>query len=94
MLLSRHGRLEVRWPVTADVDLDTLGTPRVHLAGAWQEATLDGTDVVLIVAGPDAPDPDLAPDGVTLPVGVHTPLVRFDDTPEVLVTPTGVIIVA
>lgn len=94
MLLSRYGRKEVRWTVTTDVeDLESLGTPRVQLADEWYDATLDGSDVMLIVAGEDAPDPGLAPDAAVLPVGMYAPLVRFDDNPEVLVEDAGVIVV-
>lgn len=93
MLLSRFGRVEVKWTVTGDVDLESLGTPQVRAAGAWHDAALSGSDVTVLFAGPDAPDGDLAPDAVVLPVGVHAPLVLFADNPEVVVSDPGVIIV-
>lgn len=98
MILHRAARVDVRWPVTADVPLDTLGDPQVWLAGAWHPATVaaepDATSghVVLLIAGPEAPDDDT--DAVTLDYGMHVPAVRFDDDPEVLVETSSPIVVA
>lgn len=88
MRLDRAAREYVRWPFTSDAD-PPLTAADVWLAGAWHPATVAASEVVLLLAGPDADDED----AVVLPLGGHVPRIRFPDNPEVLVEPGGFIVV-
>lgn len=87
MTLDRAARVYVHWPFTADV---VLTQASVHLAGAWHDAVVTGSEVVLLVAGPDAADNPA--DTAVLPLGVHWARIRFPDNPEIIVAGGGPIV--
>lgn len=95
MLLDRVARVWAEWEITSTLPEDVT-TAQVWLDGAWRTAELltSPARVRVLIAGPDAPDVDLAPDAVVLPLGVHAPRVRIADVPEEPATAAGVIIVA
>lgn len=94
MKLHRSERKYVYWPFKAD---EALATAEVYLEGSWREGTIVGVypaeqSVRLLVAGPDATS---NPTGtVVLSSGTHSPLVRFVDSPEILVSGGGTISVS
>lgn len=88
MRLDRAARKEIRWPFTADVPITSAD---VYLDGTWHTGTVEGSEVVLLVAGPDAED---NPGGtVVLPLGGYWPRIRFVDNPEINVEDGGFILV-
>lgn len=86
MRLDRAARALITWPFTADPPLTAAD---VWLNEEWRTATVADSEVVLLIAGPDAED---NPVGTTvLGLGRHVPRIRFSDDQEVLVEPAGLI---
>lgn len=86
----------IHWPVTGLPPDPPVGSIQVSLdsGASWADATLDGTVVSLLVAHPDATSPDPAA-VVAGAAGTSTEmLVRFTDTPEVVIRSGGWLSVA
>jgi len=85
--LDRRGQEFCSFPVTG-VPADANALEVSFDDGlTWTPMTwnADETAVLVLVAGPDMPDPA----GVVLPAGRHVPLVRLVDTPETVIRSTG-----
>lgn len=90
MILNRAGRETAHFPYTADVDV-TAENVEVNLNGTWWDAEVTPTEITLLVAGPDAVG---NPAGTAvLALGQNRALVRFPDSPEVVIRGGGVIFV-
>ena len=88
MRLHRAGREYVKIPLEGLPDPAPAAVQvQFDDGGTWYNATIDGTDAVLLIAGPDATD---NPAGtVVLSSGRHLPLMRTVDNPEVVIRVTG-----
>lgn len=88
MRLDSRGREYWRATFTSDTAITTAD---VQLGGEWHPGTVEGDEVVVLVAGPAATG---NPAGtVVLPLGRSVVRVRFADTSEAVVREAGVITV-
>lgn len=100
MILNAEGREFIRWPYTADEDMTGVAV-EVFINGAWHPAFAVSSavagaawtgEITLLCAGPDA---DVPTPGATvvLDLGANPALIRFPDTPELVVRNAGTITV-